>query len=86
LPSIRPDRDPQVIRVGIHGADRTVDLLFAGRKGERIAQRFRHFGVAVNARQAADIAEQRPAVLQTGVVVRLFILWTISLVCSIIGS
>ncbi len=55
--------DPQVIRVGIHGADRTVDLLFAGRKGERVPQRFRHFGVAIDARQAADVAEQRFAVL-----------------------
>ena len=32
--------DPQMGRVGIHGADRTMNLLFTGRERERIAQRF----------------------------------------------
>ena len=54
----------QVVRVGVHGADRTVNGLFAGRKVQRVAQRFRHLGAAVDAGQAAGVAQHRLAVAQ----------------------
>lgn len=54
----------QVVRVGVHRAHRTVDRLFAGRKVQRVAQRFRHLGAAVDAGQAAGVAQHRPAVAQ----------------------
>ncbi len=54
----------QMIRVGVHGADRAMNGLFAGRKVQRVAQRFRHLGAAVDAGQAAGVAQHRLTVAQ----------------------
>ena len=54
----------QVVRIGVHRADRTVNSLFAGGEVQRVAERFRHFCAAVDAGQAAGVAQHRLTVAQ----------------------
>ena len=54
----------QVVGVGVHHLDCVTDVVRAGAEGERVAERLAHLGLAVDARQTADLRHQRLALDQ----------------------